>query len=903
MSNFINRFLKKSEASLPREEKSSRYDDFLAHFYNQGFNSDKLDEIKKKVKETRISADENTAQFQLVHLYLAIENYLLIYDAGFLGSKSSLRKELSSTFFEIARTPPFKILEEQDRVQEIKLAYTFALYCFDKSTALVDYFSKLSPEFTIKKEIDYNLLKEDMVHYLSCRRKIREYIEQLHVEITSKTIKNSTTYPYEEWCNDFQNYFEHLETVDKIAYYIPEKAVEKKASAMSVQTTAVTQKETSAIITSKAKESSTVLFSALENMLDKAIIFDSSGKILYGNYKARKVFNLEDLKTNPKDIYDLLPPIVGLELQRDIEDSTYTYDKEVVGVRRDIVITMADGVREYFEISTSNNFSEDTDTYSIFFKNITKKKDTLETINKEMEHAQRAAKAKATFLSNMSHEIRTPLNVILGLADIITKSDNEDSELFKKNIEGIDFSAKSLLSIVNDILDFSKIEAGKLSIQSYDFNIRKVIISLANGFASKANEKGVEVHTVIDPQVPDIVIGDQYRINQILTNLIGNAIKFTNEGKVEIIVNATSKDEENIDVSFEVKDTGIGISDDKITSIFDSFYQVEDTANSKVGGTGLGLAITKELINLQQGELTATSTLGVGSSFSFTIPLIKSKLQSTEETVKTHTSNDKQLEGLKVLVAEDNTMNQFYISQLLNRLGIDVAMASNGQEAVEIYNNAPKGYYNLILMDMHMPILGGIEAISAIRESRKYTLKKTPIVICSADVFPESRKEAIKAGIDFYLTKPLEEDALKEVLYWLISNEDLYDLQSPKTSDKSLSSAVNMSKLRETFDNDEEFIISLLEVFIADTPDDYKSLITCMERGFYQRASGLAHKIKSSFMNLGMTQQGYILQQIEKHTTPSGTVETAQKYVEQLQQMYTKSLLDVNIILIELKRD
>ncbi|WP_405226741.1 ATP-binding protein [Dokdonia sp. Asnod1-B02] len=903
MSNFINRFLKKSEASLPREEKSSRYDDFLAHFYNQGFNSDKLDEIKKKVKETRISADENTAQFQLVHLYLAIENYLLIYDAGFLGSKSSLRKELSSTFFEIASTPPFKILEEQDRVQEIKLAYTFALYCFDKSTALVDYFSKLSPEFTIKKEIDYSLLKEDMVHYLSCRRKIREYIEQLHVEITSKTIKNSTTYPYEEWCNDFQNYFEHLDTVDKIAYYIPEKAVEKKASAMSVQTTAVTQKETSATITSKAKESSTVLFSALENMLDKAIIFDSSGKILYGNYKARKVFNLEDLKTNPKDIYDLLPPTVGLKLQRDIEDSTYTYDKEVVGVRRDIVITMADGVREYFEISTSNNFSEDTDTYSIFFKNITKKKDTLETINKEMEHAQRAAKAKATFLSNMSHEIRTPLNVILGLADIITKSDNEDSELFKKNIEGIDFSAKSLLSIVNDILDFSKIEAGKLSIQSYDFNIRKVIISLANGFASKANEKGVEVHTVIDSQVPDIVIGDQYRINQILTNLIGNAIKFTNEGKVEIIVNAIATDEDNINVSFEVKDTGIGISEDKITSIFDSFYQVEDTANSKVGGTGLGLAITKELINLQQGELTATSTLGVGSSFSFTIPLIKSKLQSTEETVKTHTSNDKQLEGLKVLVAEDNTMNQFYISQLLNRLGIDVAMASNGQEAVEIYNNAPKGYYNLILMDMHMPILGGIEAISAIRESRKYTLKKTPIVICSADVFPESRKEAIKAGIDFYLTKPLEEDALKEVLYWLISNEDLYDLQSSTTSDKSLSSAVNMSKLRETFDNDEEFIISLLEVFIADTPDDYKSLITCMERGFYQRASGLAHKIKSSFMNLGMTQQGYILQQIEKHTTPSGTVETAQKYVEQLQQMYTKSLLDVNIILIELKRD
>ncbi|WP_051583772.1 ATP-binding protein [Dokdonia sp. PRO95] len=902
MSNFINRFLKKSEAPLSEEGSSDQYVDFLAHFYNQGFNSDKLDEIKKKVKKTSLSADENTAQFQLVHLYLTIENYLLVYDAGFLGSRSSLRNELSSTFPEIASTPPFKVLEVQDRVQEIKLAYTFALYCFDKATTLVNYFSILSPEFTIKKEIDYSLLKEDMVHYLSCRRKIREYIEQLHVEITSKTIKNSTTYPYEEWCNDFQNYFEHLETVDKITYYIPEKVVEKKATTVSTQITAPTQKEAPAITTSQDQEGSTLLFSALENMLDKAIIFDSSGKILYGNYKARKVFQLKDLEANPKNIYDLLPPSIGLQLQRDIEDIAYSHDKEVLGLRRDITITTADGKSEYFEISTSNNFSENTDTYSIFLKNITKKKDTLETINKEMEHAQRAAKAKATFLSNMSHEIRTPLNVILGLADIISKSDNEDPELFKKNIEGIDFSAKNLLSIVNDILDFSKIEAGKLSIQSYDFNIRKVIISLANGFASKANEKGVEVQTLIDPKVPDIVIGDQFRINQILTNLIGNAIKFTNEGKIEIIVNAIATDEENIDISFEVKDTGIGISEDKINSIFDSFYQVEETENSKVGGTGLGLAITKELINLQHGTLTASSTLGVGSSFCFTIPLLKSKLQSTEETVKTRTSNDKQLQGLKVLVAEDNTMNQFYISQLLNRLGIDVAMASNGQEAVEIYKNAPKGYYNLILMDMHMPILGGIEAISAIRESRKYALKKTPIVICSADVFPESRKEAIKAGIDFYLTKPLEEDALKEVLYWLISNEDLYDLESSTTSDKSLSSVVNMSKLRETFDNDEEFIISLLEVFIADTPSDYKSLITCMERGFYQRASGLAHKIKSSFMNLGMTQQGYILQQIEKHTTPSGTIETAQKYVEQLQQIYTKSLLDVNIILIELKR-
>ena len=902
MSKFINRFLKKTEAPVSTGSTLTTHALFFKHFYAQGFNSEKLDKIKKRVLETRISKDEITAQFQMVHLYLAIEHYLLVYDAGFLGNKNSIRADLSSTFTEISSTAPFEVINVQGRVQEIKLAYLLALYCFDRATALVNHFSILSPEFTIKKEIDYILLKEDLVHYLSCRRKIREYIEQLHLEIAEKTKKDGITYPYKEWCDTFKNYFEHLESIDKIPYYIPEKVIEKPAIPSILDTKALIKNEPSTVITSQNHASNSVLFSALENMLDNAIIFDRTGNIVFGNYRARKVFDLKELKKTPKSIYDILPLDEGAQLKTDIEDSEHTSRKEVLGVRRDILITNADGGHEYFEISTSNNFSENTDSYSMFFKNITKKKDTLETINRELEHVQKAAKAKAMFLSNMSHEIRTPLNVILGLADIISKSDNEDSELFEKNIEGIDFSAKSLLSIVNDILDFSKIEAGKLSIQSYDFNIRKVITSLANGFASKANEKGVEVHTVIAPEIPDIVIGDQYRLNQILTNLIGNAIKFTNEGKVEIIVNATSKDEENIDVNFEVKDTGIGISKDKIASIFDSFYQVEETANSKVGGTGLGLAITKELINLQHGHLTASSELGVGSSFCFTIPLIRSKLQSTKETVKTRISNDEQLKGLKVLVAEDNTMNQFYITQLLHRLGIEVTMAENGQEAIDLFSKAPKGYYNLIVMDMHMPILGGIDAIKIIRESRSYILKKTPIVICSADVFPESRKEAIKAGIDFYLTKPLEEDALKEVLYWLISNEDLYDLQSSTTGDKSLSSSVNMSKLRETFDNDEEFIISLLEVFIADTPNDYNSLITCMERGFYPRASGLAHKIKSSFMNLGMTQQGYILQQIEKHTAPSGTIETAQKYAGQLQQMYTKSLLDVNIILIELKR-
>jgi CheY-like chemotaxis protein len=256
-----------------------------------------------------------------------------------------------------------------------------------------------------------------------------------------------------------------------------------------------------------------------------------------------------------------------------------------------------------------------------------------------------------------------------------------------------------------------------------------------------------------------------------------------------------------------------------------------------------------------------------------------------------------------VLVAEDNTMNQFYIKQLINRLGIEVDIAENGQEAVDIYSCKQNGYYNLILMDMHMPVLGGVEAIRKIRMSHKNSMKKVPIVMCTADVFPESRKSAIKAGIDFYLTKPVDEDALKEVLYWLVSDEEtnLDEVNNFKKEDTH-SATVNIGKLKETFDNDEEFIISLLEVFIEDTPDDFKSLSTCVERDFYPRASELAHKMKSSFMNLGMTHQGYLLQQIEKNINTQAGVETGVKYFEQFKKIYTKTLLNVNIQLIELRR-
>ncbi|WP_299763528.1 ATP-binding protein [uncultured Dokdonia sp.] len=910
MNTLINRLFQKSsvidETSIG---SSSPYQEFLQHFYSQGITSQKLDALKEKISNIDFNPDPTKSSYQLVECYLEIEHYLLYHDVGFLGNTVSLRKELQDFFPSIANAQPFSVLYKNESTEEIALALLLSDYLHKAATDYCGYVSVLEPTFILDKNINLDLLEGNIVHYLSCKRKIREYIDALSIETHKICEKKAIINPFHTWFSQFTNFYQNLKASDKIMYYLPEEG--PLASSETIPTTPEVklQNRTNILDTHQntpaiASEIDASLYKAMfENMLDGAILFEKSGRVILANERARTFLNLSEENINEQNIFGLLPVEISQKLKEDIEDRTHKKEKNILGKREEIHLYTSDGSLEYYEITISNNYNKGEDTYSVFLKNITKKRDSLDVLSKQMEHVQKAAKAKSTFLSNMSHEIRTPLNVILGLADIIKKSDNEDAEQFKKNIEGINFSAKSLLSIVNDILDFSKIEAGKLSIQSYNYNIRKVITSLAEGFKTKANEKGILLYTEIDENIPDIVVGDQYRLNQILTNLIGNAIKFTHEGDIGVIVSYKELHEGQIEVHFEVKDSGIGISKDKLNHIFDSFYQIEEAGHSKSNGTGLGLAITKELINLQNGTLTASSIEGEGSSFCFRLPLTKSKLQSTEENIKTHKRCDKQLEGLRVLVAEDNTMNQFYIKQLMNRLGIEVDIADNGQEAVDVYSQKQNGYYNLILMDMHMPVLGGVDAIKKIRMSHKDSIKKVPIVMCTADVFPESRKNAIKAGIDFYLTKPVDEDALKEVLFWLVSDEEtnLDEVSTPKKEDTH-SATVNIAKLKETFDNDEEFIISLLEIFIADTPDDFNSLSTCVERKFYTRASELAHKLKSSFMNLGMTHQGYLLQQIEKNISTGEGVETGVKYFEQFKKIYTKTLLDVNIQLIELKR-
>ncbi len=905
MKPLIKRLFSKNE--IQDEEITdikTQYLSFLKYFYNKGRDSNKLKELVLCCDSFSFDNKEITSQYQLLKLYLDIEYYLIIVDGSFIQSKENIRKELQDLYPVIAASQPFTILFEKENIQELKLASLLSCKLYEIIKSQNPNLYVESPEYSFLEKLD--ILKKTSLSFISSRGKIIKYITYL----SEKNIEAEVQIDIQKEYKIFKAYFENLKCTKELDYYLPcdklkstsrQNIINKDLEINTINSSKTIVKEEQI---SNTQKDSITHSTILENILDKFILFAENGTILKANSNALKYFELDINIISQHSLFDILPLNFVTKLKKEIKDIDHTERKTIIGHRQELELKDKRGGIRHFEITITNNYTNTPSTYSLFLKNVTQSKKVLTTINTEKENAERTAQVKSTFLSNMSHEIRTPLNVILGLTDIIKKGDNDNKELFRKNIEGIDFSAKNLLSIVNDILDFSKIEAGKLTVQAYDFNIKKILNTLIEGFAIKAREKGVELTTKINNNIPDIIVGDQYRLNQIMTNLIGNALKFTESGSIEVIVELKSIETGKNHLYIEVKDTGIGISEEKLSKIFDSFYQVEGSEKSKINGTGLGLAITKQLIELQNGVLQAKSTPGKGSTFYFCLPFEKSSLQYSDKKTTIVENDDSQLEGLRVLIAEDNKMNQFYIQQLLNRLGIKVDIAENGKEAVDMYNISEKRYYDLILMDMHMPIMNGSDAIIEIRNSYKDSLHKVPIVMCSADVFPETRKNAIRAGIDFYLTKPLSEDALKEVLFWLISdNSESIKENHKSTQDSSLSDNVNLKQLKEDFDGDESFIISLLEIFIKETPDDYNSLQSSMKRGFFLRAGKLAHKMKSSFMNLGMTNHGYHLQQIESNIDKPEKLEIAKNHWKQFQSLYTKALLNVNLLLIELKKN
>jgi CheY-like chemotaxis protein/HPt (histidine-containing phosphotransfer) domain-containing protein len=468
--------------------------------------------------------------------------------------------------------------------------------------------------------------------------------------------------------------------------------------------------------------------------------------------------------------------------------------------------------------------------------------------------AERSVIMKDAFLANMSHEIRTPLNAIIGFAELLCrrKFENEETEFIK----AIKTSGENLLVIINDILDFSKIEAGMMTFEMVPFNMEELFNSVHLMLSQKAKDKSLELFFDCDQDISKTLSGDPTRLSQIIINIVGNAIKFTPKGSIHVSANVIEQKQETILLEIKIKDTGIGISKDKLDLIFERFSQAETDTTRKYGGTGLGLSITKSLIELQGGFITVNSKLGEGTEFVFQLPFIKVKGNKASKLIDIQAEKVK-TRNVKVLLVDDNEMNIKLGMAVLTEAGMKADTASNGLEALKYLK---KNDYDVVLMDIQMPEMDGFQATKAIRNSLK---SEIPIIAMTANALSGEREKCLAQGMNDYISKPYKPKDLIEKINTIASKGYANDKLSQFKEDERNDKLMDIEILLEITNKNKTITIEIMEMFSHQIPQLLKKIDDELKAGNFIDAKRTIHKTKSSVSIIGSGKTKNLLESME----------------------------------------
>lgn len=499
------------------------------------------------------------------------------------------------------------------------------------------------------------------------------------------------------------------------------------------------------------------------------------------------------------------------------------------------------------------------------------------------DRAEALSAAKSDFLANMTHEVRTPLNGILGMTGLALETNLASDQ--REYLELVKSSAEALLSLVNDVLDFSKYEAGKLGLDCVEFPLRTMVREVLRPLALRASISGLAFESVIEEQVPERVIGDPLRIGQVLRNLAGNAIKFTNQGKVSVWVRSKSVEGSKAMLSFSVADTGIGVPPEKHRLIFEPFTQADGSTTRKYGGTGLGLSISAGLVELMGGSIWVESEVGKGSTFYFTVPV---DLAMSILLAVPSANGERAKRRLHILVAEDNSVNQRLATRLLEREGHAVTIAGSGQEALEALER--RGYeptpFDLILMDVQMPDMDGLEATARIRERERESGGRVPIVAMTAQAAEADRLRCLDSGMDAYISKPVHVPELMNIIDSVVpggksvnANVSSSEESSVEMQLQQLDEALALSRVG----GDAELLKEVVELFLDDYPSTFEKIRDAVASRDASALEHHAHSLKGSVSTFGASRAFEAAFALEKQGR-SGDLTDVQDGLSRLEQ-------------------